>query len=129
MALTRPISRATDITIHGFQTGASETAQKSCPHFQITALLCLSLVVLCHPLILQAGPPLLSCKALAQLFLSSLRFNPFLLGLLTKVLSVRDLELSLRWRLDSSAILHGLGLLAATVRVDCVLIDGAGVGD
>lgn len=56
-------------------------------------------------------------------------FNPLYLGFFTKIFRVTGLEPFLSCELNSPAILESLFLFAATVRVDCVPIDGAHVGD
>lgn len=69
------------------------------------------------------------CETVAQLYFSMLFFKFILAALATKVLVVSGLYLSLSWSLGRSKSLHGSGLLVATVGVDCIPIDKAGVGN
>lgn len=113
---------AANMLIHSFQTSALNVADQTGQHFEIPALLRL-------PLVLRARITLFFCETLAQLLFFALFFVPLFLALSTKVLRVSGSELFVRWSLDNSVSLDGWDFFAAVVRVDCVSINAAGVGD
>lgn len=118
---------APDTHIHGILTGEIDIAHRVRQRSGVSALLLLRLFVLRSPLF-QTGPLLFLCKAMLQLDISELSFNPFFLSLPTRSPRVSGLELSFSWTIDSSARFDAFCCLLAVVRDHCVLVEGSSVG-